>query len=68
MQEALSISFNSHNEIQLAYRSIARGLRWIVLRVWKPIRWLLEAMVTAHPAQNYIEENRVKAIRLVGHF
>jgi hypothetical protein len=68
MQETLSISFNSHNEIQLAYRSIARGLRWIVLGVWKPIRWLLEAMFTPHPAEKYIEENRVKAIRLVGHF
>lgn len=68
MQEALPINFSGSREVQLAYRNIARGLRWIVLGLWKPIRWLLEAIFTPHPGQQYIEENRLKAIRMVGHF
>lgn len=68
MQEALPINLNNRSDVQLAYRSIARGLKWIIVGVWTPVRWLLEAMFTQHPADRILEENRLKAIRLVGHF
>lgn len=68
MQESLPINFNCQSEMQLVYRSIVRGIRWIAVGVWTPTRWVLEAMFTQHPADKYIEENRVKAMRFVGHF
>ena len=67
MQEYLPIPYNPQPEILAIYRSMILGIRWIVVGVWTPIRWLLEAMFTPHPADQYIEETRVKAMRLVGH-
>ena len=67
MQEALPFVVN-HANVRLEYRAIVRGFKWLVIGVWKPIRWLLEAMFTRTPEQEYIEQNRVKAMRLIGHF
>lgn len=67
MQEVLPFAVNPAN-VRLEYRAIARGLKWMFIGIWKPIRWLLEAMFTVPPEQEYIEQNRVKAMRLIGHF
>lgn len=49
-------------------KMIAAKIKWVAGGVWKPIRWLLEAMFVQHPAQRYIEESRDRLIRLIGHF
>lgn len=67
MQEVLPFTI-SRASVGLDYRVIGRGLRWLVVGIWKPIRWLLEAMFTTSLQQEYIEQNRVKAMRLIGHF
>lgn len=68
MQEVLPVVVG-HNFYPVPnFRKIGRGIIGILVTVWKPVRWLLEVMFTPHPGQQYIEENRVKAIRFVGHF
>ena len=67
MQEVLPFTVN-HANMRFDYRVIGRGLKWLFIGVWKPVRWLLEAMFTQSPQQEYIEQNRVKAMRLIGHF
>ena len=67
MQEVLPFAINPAS-MRLDYRAIVRGLKWLVIGIWKPVRWSLEAMFTQSPQQEYIEQNRVKAIRLIGHF
>ena len=68
MQEVLVIQRGAYPIILPAGRSIVSGIKWIIIGVWKPIRWLLEAMFVPHPIQRRIEENRVRAIRMLGHF
>ena len=68
MQEALPIGHRSPKEVHDLYRDVTHGLKWLAVGIWRPVRWLLEAMFSAHPAEKYLEENRLKAIRLVGHF
>lgn len=67
MQETLPFVVNQ-TYVRLEYRAIVRCLKWFVIGVCKPIRWLLEAMFARPPEQEYIEQNRIKAMRLIGHF
>ena len=66
MQEAIPVNFT--NEMPEIYRAIGRRLKWILVTIWNPIRWLLDAMLTEHPAQKYIDEQRAKGMRFAGHF
>lgn len=66
MQEALPFYVN-YSGLRLD-RKIVQGLKWILLVVWTPIRLALDLIFTAPPGQEYIEESRLKAMRLVGHF
>lgn len=67
MQEVLPVAV-SHNFYPMPnFRKIGRLLIGVLVTIWMPVRWLLEVMFTPHPGQRYIEENRIKAIRFVGH-
>ena len=68
MQEILPFLPSSRPYQLPEYKVIVHGVKLLVVGVWKPIRWLLEAMFVPHPGQKYIEESRNRAIRLIGHF
>lgn len=66
MQEVLPIVIRPTPYPDL--RLIGSGLKQFVLVIWTPVRWLLEALFTPPPGQRYIEEQRVRAMRITGHF
>ena len=69
MQEILPFVIEGHRQYQVAdFKVIVSGLKRVLVSAWKPIRWLLEAMFVRPPGQEYIEESRNRAIRLIGHF
>jgi len=68
MQEVLPIAAGAQPWQYPDLKVIVSGIKWILIGIWRPIRWLLEAMFVRSPAQVYIEESRSKAIRLIGPF
>ncbi len=68
MQETLPIAAGVQPYQYPDLKVMAAGTKWILVGIWRPIRWLLEAMFVRSTAQEYIEESRNKAIRLIGHF
>jgi hypothetical protein len=68
MQEILPIVIQGRPFVYPEIKSLAKTIKVVVIAIWKPIRWVLEAIFTQHPSQQYIEENRVRAMRLIGHF
>ena len=68
MQEILPFAIQDRTNLYPEAKAVAKAVKLGIVVVWTPIRWLLEAMFTAPPEQEYIEQNRVKAMRLIGHF
>lgn len=68
MQEILPFVVHGRPIFYPEVKAVGKALRLVIIAIWKPIRWLLEAMFTTSPQQEYIEQNRVKAMRLIGHF
>ncbi|MGE3263106.1 MAG: hypothetical protein AB7K68_15095 [Bacteriovoracia bacterium] len=68
MQEILPFVVQNRPNLYLEVKAIARTVKVVIVAVWRPIGWLLTAIFTAPPEQEYIEQNRVKAMRLIGHF
>ena len=69
MQEVLPFAIEGHRPYQIPdFKIIVSGLKWLLMSIWKPIRWFLEAMFIPPPGQKYIDESRNRAMRLIGHF
>ena len=68
MQEILPFMIQAKPHVYPEIKSLAKGVKLVVVAIWKPIRWILEAIFTPHPGQQYIEESRNRAMRLIGHF
>ncbi len=66
MQE--TVSFLVSGRPYPDFKVLATGVKWVLIIVWKPIRWTLEAMFLPPPGQEYIEEARNKALSHIGHF
>lgn len=49
-------------------RAVGRGVKQLFVTIWKSIGWMLEVLFTPPPGQRYIEEQRLRAMRLTGHF
>ena len=50
------------------FKKIGNGMKRLLIAIWKPTRLILEALFTPPPGQKYIEESRLRAMRLTGHF
>lgn len=68
MQEISPIAIGERPNSFPERNMIGAGIKWILIGIWRPIQWLLEAMIIPHPGQKYIEESRDRARRLIGHF
>ncbi len=68
MQEILPFAIQARPNLYPEVKAVGKAVKLVIVAIWKPIRWLLEAIFTAPPEQEYIEQNRVKAMRLIGHF
>jgi hypothetical protein len=68
MQEILPFVIQGRSNLYPDVKAVGNAVKTVMIAIWKPIRWLLEAMFTRSPQQEYIEQNRVKAMRLIGHF
>jgi hypothetical protein len=68
MQEILPIAAVAQPWQYPDLKVMVRGIKWILVGIWRPIRWLLEVIFTPPPGQEYIEESRNKVIRLIGHY
>ncbi len=49
------------------FKIIIGGIKWVLVIVWQPIGWVLEALIVPHPGQKYIEESRNRAMQFIGH-
>lgn len=68
MQEILPFVVQARPNLYPEVKAIGKAVKKVIVAVCKPIGWLLTAIFTAPPEQEYIEQNRVKAMRLIGHF
>lgn len=66
MQEILPFVNQPHAHAYAVITFVAKPMKMVVVAIWKPIRWLLEAIFTPSPGQQYIEERRICAMRLIG--
>lgn len=66
MQKA--IPFQIHSSAILDSKKVTRSVKALTLGVLHSLRGLIEAMVTPPPGQQRIEEIRLRAMRLTGHF
>lgn len=66
MQEVLPVAVQpiSFSDI----RKLGSALKKIFLLSWKAMCGLLGLILAAPPEQRYIEEQRLRAMRLTGHF
>ncbi len=68
MQEILPIIAGAQPWQYPDFKMTVAGIKWIVVGIWRPIHWLLEAMFVPPPGHEYIQESRNKAMRFIGHF
>lgn len=66
MQEILPITLKAKPIQFPELRTIISGIKWILIGVWRPVRWLLEAMLVRTTEQEYIEQKRDR-MRLICH-
>lgn len=50
------------------FKTVIAGTKWVMVAVWKPVHWVLEAIFVPPPGDEYIQENRIKAMRFMGSF
>ena len=67
MQEVMWLGLENRPRQLVDLKVIAKGFKWLVLAIWRPISWVFEAMFVPHPWQERIEEHRNRA-RMMGHF
>jgi len=68
MQEILPFVVQTRPNLYPELKAIGKAVKAAILAILKPLGWLLAVIFTAPPEQEYIEQNRVKAMRLIGHF
>lgn len=65
MQEALTIRSEEKLIEWLDFKNIFKGLKWILVAIWKSVRCLFEVFFIQSPDQKYLEEQRTKSLRML---